>query len=323
MVDIQKMMADGRQLGPAVENDPDLGPFKQLAGGIWTTEKRGWNMIALPAQKTNDYRLLLNRYSEKLIFINADKAVSNRGLDRETRKTKDQILVALDYEQTTTQIKVEDKPKTEHMPPVIKKIHHEPGLFLFLLNHETDDLKIARLATIPHGNSVLALGRVNTKDGPPEIPLINGLPEGVNGDEEYLAPYRHFQANLFDKDFDPVNPNALLRKTNAKLNIIRHTEFHFDTRFETGGIVNIPFIETQADAVEMQSSFWLSEIKTGAGEIELQLQYSQNVILEFGKRLDGKSGKIRWPHVSISTLRKEDLPIEKEKMPLRAANGQL
>ena len=38
---------------------------------------------------------------------------------------------------------------------------------------------IARLATIPHGDSATALGRAVEIEGPPTIPALSGFPEGV------------------------------------------------------------------------------------------------------------------------------------------------
>ena len=57
-------------------------------------------------------------------------------------------------------------------------IHHEPGLWLHMKNLRTNDIDVARLATIPHGNTVLALGNSATNCGAPVIPVLNGLPIG-------------------------------------------------------------------------------------------------------------------------------------------------
>ena len=39
-------------------------------------------------------------------------------------------------------------------------------------------IEVARLATIPHGNSVLALGTATCEEEMPEIPPLSGLPIG-------------------------------------------------------------------------------------------------------------------------------------------------
>ena len=308
MVDIQKFVDLGREISLAKAGDEDLGPFKSLPEGVWVTEDRGWNMIALPfADSPLKYRLLLNQYKEQLVFSEVDKGIPNRGIDPDTGGSQDQFLVGIDYQQKVQQISVAEEPFSGLQGSIGAEIHHEPGLFLHMINHETDGLNIARLATVPHGDSLLALGTAQEDIlGAPNIPEINGLPIGGPTDlgAAYLSPYKLFHENLFEGLFDPTLPNALLNRANSGLNIVRHTRLHFDTKLQTGGIFNIPFIVKQANATEMTSTFWISEIEDNQGNVELQLQYSQVVMLDFFPRKDGEPGLIKWPHVSINTLRK-------------------
>lgn len=307
---INKMRDDGRKLSQAKSGDPDLGPFSLLPGTWRSLPGRGWNMIALPfAEGPFNYRLLLNQYNEDLIFTEVDKGVPNRGIDQLNGQTvtADQILVALDYQQVVTQIDSIDSPDSGLAGNPNSIIHHEPGLFLHMTNETMDGPSIARLATIPHGNSVLALGDSDQSDGAPVIPDISGLPIGIPQDlnSPYLDPYKHFHENLFNNLFDPTIPNQLLKLANEGLNINKTTTLDFDTTLKTGGISNIPFIERQADAAEMQSTFWIQELKEldDSGNRKLRLQYTQTVMLDFFPRRDGE-GLIRWPHVSINTLEK-------------------
>jgi hypothetical protein len=80
----------------------------------------------------------------------------------------------------------------------------------------------------------------------------------------------------------------------------------FDTTISTGGINNIPFVTTHANAVSMRATFWIQELAedTADGNPKLRLQYLQVVILEFAPRRDGTPGLIHWPHISINTLEK-------------------
>jgi hypothetical protein len=119
-----------------------------------------------------------------------------------------------------------------------------------------------------------------------------------------LAPYKHFNDNPFRKVFNPVHPNELLKETNSKVKIAKTTEFTFDTKFGTGGIHNIPFVEKQADASEMTAHFWIQELaeKDANGNPKLRLQYTQTVMLDFFK--GPKGDVIKWPHVSINTMEK-------------------
>lgn len=313
---IQKLKDETRSVGPVNSGAPDpddpLGPLALLQRNWVGLPGHGWNMIALPfatppGQGFN-YRLLLNQYDETLDFNLVDKGVPNRGILRTPAGTveADQRLAAIDYVQNITQIAAADFPVSGEAGDPGLPIHHEPGLWLHILDENTNGLDIARLSTIPHGDSVLALGTSGESAGGPDIPDINGLPVGVDQDlnNPYLEPYKHFHDNLFEGVFDPVSPNDLLKQANSGVNIARTTTLPVDTAIESGGIVNIPFIVKQANAAEMKSTFWIQELeeKDGAGNSKLRLQYSQIVILDFFPRRDGMPGLIRWPHISINTL---------------------
>jgi hypothetical protein len=68
-----------------------------------------------------------------------------------------------------------------------------------------------------------------------------------------------------------------------------------------GGIENIPFLQTNADAATMFATFWIEEIS--APTKFLQLQYVQTVFLNF-PALGGSGSNLSWPHVSVATLQK-------------------
>lgn len=303
----------GRSIGPVDPGDERLGPFMHLRG-TWSNVPnligRGWNMIALPFAPPEGgppYRLLLNQYNEALRFDVVDKGVPNRGI-LPGPVNNDQLLVAIDYEQTIRQIRVDDRPESTLRGDRGGGIHHEPGLLLQMLNEFTGENDVARLATIPHGDALLALGRADVVNGPPVIPDISGLPIGATTDlnSRYLAPYKHFHDNLFEQRFDPTVPNALLNEANKGVNIVKTTVLDFDTQLETGGILNIPFVVRQANATSMRSTFWIQELaeKDAHGNPKRRLQYSQVVMLDFFARTDGTDGLIAWPHVSINTLEK-------------------
>lgn len=320
------LRAAGRRLYTAVADDPELGPLTALPGK-WVSQGRGWNMIALPfaAVGAAPFRLLLNQYDEELEFTLVDKAVPNRGItDDNPRAEKDQLVVTLDYQQSVRQVAAVDAPVSGKAGAAGLAIHHEPGLWLYMTNFVDNDVDVGRLATVPHGNSVLALGTSDVLESPDTstlIPDISGLPIGIantdinDPNNRYLAPYKQFQDAPFKgtaagvpgfPGFDPVAPNGLLKLALQGVEVKRTTVLAVDTATQTGGISNIPFVVQQADAQRMVSTFWIHELceTDSQGKPRFMMQYLQDVALDFLPRTDGTPGLIRWPHISINTLEK-------------------
>jgi len=330
---IKKQLEQFRELSrkveaPTSENTDQLGPLSQLAG-TWKSDGHGWNMIALPwaPQKPGQppYRLLMNQYDECLQFGPIHSPVPNRGIDFHDKKPPteaDQFIAAIEYNQSVTQVDADDFPQSK---PSVKDangsvIHGEPGLWLHITNQTTNDLDLARLGSVPHGNSLLALGGSTVYKGAPNIQNLDGRPIGLENEDVmdpnnvYMEPYRHYANNPFPGTippaakigFDPLKANALLRLANENRNFISTTEIVVDTTKQQAGIVNIPFIVKQAEATKMKFTFWISELdeKNPDGSQKLQLQYSQVVILDFFNKNDGQPGRIEWPHISINTLEK-------------------
>lgn len=315
----RELIEQPRIIEEATAGDPALGPLRLLPG-TWKSEGNGFNMIALPFEaQTLDYRLLMNQYDETLNFSLVDKAVPNRGIIQASEVQTDQHVVTLDYEQVIAQVIATDNPPSTVAGPEGAAIHHEPGLFLHMVDQTAPErLDIGRLATIPHGNAALALGRSATITDfkPEDIPAVDGLPIGVNPNigGPYLRPYKFFVDNPFmgKKEasfvgFKPTEPHTVLVEEAKKLSIARTTVLDLDTTNATGGIHNIPFVERQADATQMKSVFWIHELTDGG----LVLQYLQVVILDFFPRPDGSGLLISWPHVSVNTLTKQsDTPLD-------------
>lgn len=316
---LDRARAAQRTIGRPQAGDLDLGALSALPG-TWRGRGTGWNMIALPFFRQDQdpsqqlfFRLLLNQYDEDLDFFLVDKAVPNRGLGPAGQA--DQFIVALDYEQQIRQVAVVDRPESAVRGEVGAAIHHEPGLFLNMVNETAGGRDIARLATIPHGDAVLALGTAAVSPGAPVIPEVSGLPLGLADRSianPYFEPYRFFHENPFTgtvggsfQGFDPVAPHLLLRLANEGADIVSTTALDLSTTTATGGIDNIPFIVAQANAASMRSFFWIQQLSGGdAPGPQLRLQYLQVVMLDFFPRTDGLPGLIGWPHISINTLQK-------------------
>ncbi len=325
-----------RYFREAKSRESSLGPLKLLPGE-WRGVGTGWNMIALPFQgalppKGNSFRILMNQYDEQLSFSFVDDNVPNRGLaNLATRIPRrpdefDQRLATLDYQQTIQQIVAEDTPKSGLAGGKGLPIHHEPGLWLYMKNKTTDGLNIARLANVPHGNALLAIGKSEVVKGMPNIPPVNGLPIGRFEDlstktydfknDPYLAPYKRYIDKPFFGNvpktggfpgFSPSNMNAILQFANKGLKVEKTTILTVDTTIEDGAVVNIPFIVKQAEPVSMRSTFWIQELKAKDpyGKPKLRMQYSQIVMMDFfSPREDQLPGRAQWPHISINTLEK-------------------
>jgi hypothetical protein len=346
--DAERVRANSRYIDIARTNDPKLGPLKLLPGTWRNTEAlngRGWNLIALPfvhPQGERNFRVLMNQYNEELKFTFIDDNVPNRGLPNGVPPgdMPDQIVTTLDYQQKIDQIAARDDEAAKDGAGDLLAggpglaIHHEPGLFLWMMNRQTDGIDIARLATVPHGNAVTAIGRSEIVCGRPDIPALSAFPVGVADDIEaavaaaaetdYLFPYKLFSDQPFKgiladvaefPGFSPANANALLGALPPSGEVERTTILHLTTdaseltgdAMEEAGIRNIPFIERQADANLMRSTFWIMELKEtdAAGNPKLLLAYSQFIFLDFFPRPPGQGdGLIRWPHISINVMEK-------------------
>jgi hypothetical protein len=93
-----------------------------------------------------------------------------------------------------------------------------------------------------------------------------------------------------DQDGKPVNPKDILLNQNCG-----------------GGVENISFLQTNADAATAFATFWVEKIKGPSPDADfLQLQYVQTVFLNFPAITPGQppSESLTWPHVSVATLRK-------------------
>lgn len=335
---------------------PELGPLENLVG-VWIARGTGWNMIALPFHKAPSppagfkFRLLMNQYDEELKFTFVDDDVPNRGLVRAGDNDSDQFVVTLDYQQKIAQVAAEDRPDSGGLAGAAGlPIHHEPGLWLYDKNRRSKDdqikgdvvseveLDVARLASIPHGNSVLALGKSEVHKGMPPIPPVSGLPSGrfedvttpdydfrdASDPDPYLEPYRHYIEHPFMGNvtvpgfpgFSPADMNQILRFANQGVKIARTTTLTVDSTRKSGGIRNVPFSVREAEPVSMKSTFWIQELaeKDKSGKPRLRLQYSQVVMLNFFRpREDEFPERAVWPHISIATL--EKMPADYKLVP--------
>ena len=193
--------------------------------------------------------------------------------------------------------------------------HFEPGLWVYVprTGDPQEPPTVVRMASIPHGTTILAQGTASTSAGPPTFPPISITPFPIGHPDQHRTslsstwtgptPYRTAGAGLHGVTQAMLdNPNSVLAhapliagqdiETTTTLRV-----FTNDAAFPGGGTANIGFLTgaaqgPNAHATHVSATFWLQTPKRSPEPIFLQ--YSQRVLLQF----DGFS----WPHVTVATL---------------------
>lgn len=308
----------GARFVPAeILSETDLGPLKQLVGewesvtltttdaqGTAQTIASGWNVISVPGGTNFVFEVI--PYKENLKFSAVAVQAGNRGPVL-NGKPFDQEIFGLFYEQQIVSVCDTDFCNSRGFSNGTV-IHAETGLFLYITNYN-GGFNIARLGTVPHGNALLALGSSSEQlePGTNFFPTLSAKGVNLNGSSTAMLGYNdQIIGNRQFKEFNQVDPNAFLQSTLATIvgtgSVTNMTTLDMSTQNPdaTGGILNIPFIQTNVTATTMDATFWLENI-SGGSETEL-LQYSQTINLVFPPV--GTVTPIIWPHITISTLKR-------------------
>lgn len=347
---------------PEVVTAPaDYGALKQLAG-TWVNynpdkNKTGWGLhtTCMPSPGSNSetvpgkFHFLCEDYTEELTFELVKGRVRNRG------GANEQFCGAVKYSQS-----IQDLNGVG--------LHEENGMYLWLdklYNHPADDesietdigypelaagdgadgpifipaYSIARSGTIPHGSTILLMGKDLEPLGSPVFPqgtaawdfahlAISPSMGGagttpstpINLDEPAPAwvhdtslpttdpsGNRTYTQRILAHELYPysVRPDLRLRDAIKDQKIEKHTLIELNTNHmggPQGGILDIPFVKRNTPVAEMQLRLWIETVIEDGVEI-MQLQYEQIQIFEFQFGTDG--GTTRWPHIQINTLRKK------------------
>jgi hypothetical protein len=274
----------------------DLGPLTRLVG-TWSGT-RGWNLIAVPTPgHPENFTLLVRPYYETITFTPLGALVPDRGASEILN------IVGVEYS-----LRVSDLLTNE-------PLHLENGMWLYTNDPQAPDSPtIVRQAVVPHGNSVLALGNSQKTQGAPDIPVLptnfvgNPDPPVLGYDQQYLNPPPSVPGQ---PPFNTKDANEVLREAIKDQVILDTLTLSVSTQQPGGGgIVNIPFIQKNANATTFEATFWIETVENPVtGEQIDQLQYSQQTNLEFikcgsGCSPDG-SGLVVWPHVNVNTLVKQ------------------
>jgi hypothetical protein len=294
-----------RASAPAAAVIPQLGPLAELPG---TWVGKGFNLISLPDKHENKpFRLKLNATMETLNFTAIGGPIPNRGSAQD-----DIAFLGLHYLQ-----QVSDAITSEGL-------HIEPGLWLNLpattAPHQA--ATVARLGTIPHGDSLLAQGNFLNVAGGPKIDPSDSTPftlDPATGarkndtNQQYLTPFHTTPLPAGIPAGAIADPNVVLtaaikgqKIANTVVLIVSANPIGgingtpiapSNKPNEVGGIVNIPFVVTNANANSFSAIFWIETVVNPDGTQFLQLQYTQTVILDFLG--------LKWPHISVATLVKQ------------------
>lgn len=304
-----------------------LGPLKELKGKWVGEPNHGWNIISIPDK--GGFKFEVIPYREELTFnpkilVGADNVgpVLNG-------QEQNQSLFGLMYEQiinnTCTPISPEPQerklPNGGTIPANFERtckfeyddvIHAETGFFLNIQNFDSN-LNLTRLSTIPHGNSVLQLGRSSLANTPIEgtefIKNAPVLPTALDGGGVKIGTGYGLDQVTYTQfpdipKFNQLEPNSALRNNLEGKTILEMTTLEFSTEYDKAGILNIPFLQHNVEATKMTATFWIQKIK-GEGQDKpdyWQLQYTQTIDLVFPVHFNPTP--IIWPHVTVNTLRK-------------------
>ena len=284
-----------------LESESPLGTLAGLAGH-W--HGAGFNVIwrpdHVPGNPGQDRFLELNLTSEQLAFDPIPGAIPNRGLLQD-----DINMFGLTYVQQISDSNLG------------AGLHIEPGIWAHV--PETEDPAepetVVRMASIPHGTTIVAQGLSRTVNGGPLIQdvSIKPFPIGAPGNpitfpEQDLGTATQFRTpaeglvNVTQQMVD--SPNSVLQAAIAGQNITSTIVLNVSTSNAPvlgGGTANTAFLQGGPDgpnavAAQASSIFWLETVQ-GENEPFQQLQYTQTVLLNFNG--------LSWPHVTVATLHKD------------------
>lgn len=262
----------------------DYGNLTGLIG-TWQGDN-GFNMIAVPDQK-GEFELLVAPYTETLVINAVPATTPNRGLNKIAN------LPTLQYATT-----IQDSRDMSLM-------HVEGGFWELVDSLTNNGNDIFRLASIPHGDAVVAMGVSSVIDGPPVIDTtLSGVPMG---DLPPLSGYSDVYGFPFEfPDFEPTSPNLTLvnylrKQETYGLKVAKTVQLRVSTQ-NYGSVNNIASLSTNANATEFDATFWLETVEDTGGNITHQLQYSQRILIQFpiASNLSGQT--IIWPHINVNTL---------------------
>lgn len=197
---------------------------------------------------------------------------------------------------------------------------------------------IAKQMSVPHGNSVLALGTVDLYDknqfsmdpaGTVANTIISGTPSIPDAVVPYPTPLDVVVAPYLDPyakklisplpDYEnpdrawTLNPNYPLQLAISRLHVNAYIHWRVTTQplfsappafLESGSVTNIPFESRKARVTDYWADYWL--LSEDGGEIFEYLAYTQTMLMELRISLDGGNTfkPYIFPHVTSNTVKR-------------------
>jgi hypothetical protein len=203
-------------------------------------------------------------------------------------------------------------------------LHIEPGIWATVpqTDNPAEVPTVVRMASIPHGTTILAQGTATPIPGPPTIPNINIIPFVIGSPTQKISfpepnlsvasDFRSPPADIVGITQEMVdNPNsvliAALSGQTIKSTIALDVSSSPTAPVLGGGVANTAFLQgnpaagPNAQAALVSATFYIETLDAGAGNPDIhQLQYTQTVLLNFNG--------LSWPHITVGTLRKNGGP---------------
>lgn len=297
---------------------PD-NPLAAFAGPYGGYNSSGMNAIfrpnstatptKLPTPVDSNNILQLSVIRESMRFLNA-VGLLGVPVNRGGGSQGDITLYPVQYVQYVEDINI---PQTvSSVAAGASVIHEETGTWMVQPATNDSGPRVQRLSTIQHGVALVAEGSYTTIKGKPTIPPVSMVPfttadksplvmpslqAAAQGtarlpqDPATLAKYGITQAVLDD-------PNKLLRDKISGQNITSTVVLQVDT--DADGVANSKFLKRNAVCTRMRATFYIETVDMGWLGTGPQIQYFQEVFLEFGG--------VTYPHVTVATMTHDPLP---------------
>jgi len=296
--------------------DQGLGPIIHLVGN-WTSLPAGtysWNVMPLPQDDAPDLFILKNfAYSEEITFAKIPGTAPNRG------GGFTQVANTLFYEQRVYFSPGGIVPaKAENT-----LVHAENGSWLYfnIINQKggafgegpTTPLPdgipklpvqpaqsaVGKQMSVPHGNSILAVGSVMTGTGKPSIKQVSTIPS-YNGQPYGVSQYGASSIVNGVESNPNINPNIKLLNFLDSPGLTVTDYIHYNVSAPQSEITNISFETKHSKVTAYEQDVWI----LNPNSAQPILMYSQNIGLDLdlvsNKSTDMKV--VSFPHITCNVL---------------------